>query len=48
MLFATAGMTLIAAAADLIVVFLALEILSLSLYVLTGITGSASRRTRRR
>ena len=35
-LFATAGMTLIAAAADLILVFLALEILSLSLYVLTG------------
>ena len=39
-LFATAGMTLITAAADLIVVFLALEILSLSLYVLTGITGA--------
>jgi NADH-quinone oxidoreductase subunit N len=39
MLFATVGMTLITAAADLIVVFLALEILSLSLYVLTGITG---------
>ena len=38
-LFATAGMTLITAAADLIVVFLSLEILSLSLYVLTGITG---------
>jgi NADH-quinone oxidoreductase subunit N len=38
-LFATAGMTLIAAANDLIVVFLALELLSLSLYVLTGITG---------
>jgi NADH-quinone oxidoreductase subunit N len=38
-LFATMGMTLIVAAADLIVVFLALEILSLSLYVLTGITG---------
>ena len=38
-LFATAGMTLITAAADLILVFLALEILSLSLYVLTGITG---------
>ena len=38
-LFATVGMTLITAAADLIVVFLALEILSLSLYVLTGITG---------
>jgi NADH-quinone oxidoreductase subunit N len=35
-LFATAGMTLIAVAADLITVFLALEILSLSLYVLTG------------
>jgi NADH-quinone oxidoreductase subunit N len=36
LLFATAGMTLIVAAADLIVVFLALEILSLSLYLLTG------------
>ena len=35
-LFATSGMTLFAVAADLIVVFLALEILSLSLYVLTG------------
>ena len=40
MLFATSGMTLITAAADLIVMFLALEILSLSLYVLTGITGT--------
>jgi NADH-quinone oxidoreductase subunit N len=39
-LFATAGMTLITAAANLIVVFLALEVLSLSLYVLTGIAGS--------
>jgi NADH-quinone oxidoreductase subunit N len=39
LLFATCGMTLIVAAADLIVVFLALEILSLSLYVLTGLTG---------
>ncbi len=38
-LFATSGMTLISAANDLIVVFLALEILSLSLYVLTGIGG---------
>ncbi len=38
-LFATLGMTLIVAAADLIVVFLALEILSLSLYVLTGLDG---------
>ncbi|HEU4354233.1 MAG TPA: NADH-quinone oxidoreductase subunit NuoN [Actinomycetota bacterium] len=35
-LFATSGMTLIAASADLITMFLALEILSLSLYVLTG------------
>ena len=36
LLFATAGMTLIVSAADLIVVFLALEILSLALYLLTG------------
>jgi NADH-quinone oxidoreductase subunit N len=36
MLFATAGMTLIASASDLIVVFLALEVLSLSLYLMTG------------
>ena len=36
LMLATAGMTLIAAASDLIVVFLALEILSLSLYLLTG------------
>jgi NADH-quinone oxidoreductase subunit N len=35
-LLATAGMTLITAAADLILVFLALEILSLALYLLTG------------
>jgi NADH-quinone oxidoreductase subunit N len=39
-LFATAGMVLITAANDLIVVFLALELLSLSLYVLTGVTGT--------
>jgi NADH-quinone oxidoreductase subunit N len=39
-LFATAGMTLIVVSADLIMVFLALEVLSLSLYVLTGITGT--------
>jgi len=38
-LFATTGMLLIVGAADLIVVFLALEIFSLSLYILTGITG---------
>jgi NADH-quinone oxidoreductase subunit N len=36
LLFATAGMTLITVASDLIVVFLALEILSLSLYLMTG------------
>ncbi len=36
MLFATSGMMLLASAADLIVVFLALEVLSLSLYVMTG------------
>ena len=34
--FAVVGMTLIVAAADLIVIFLALEILSLALYVLTA------------
>ncbi|MDQ3990724.1 MAG: NADH-quinone oxidoreductase subunit NuoN [Actinomycetota bacterium] len=36
LLFATSGMTLMVAAADLIVVFLALEVLSLSLYVMSG------------
>src|SRR5919108_3463603 len=36
LLFALSGMTLITAATDLILTFLALEILSLSLYVLTG------------
>ena len=36
LLFTTGGMTLIASAADLIVVFLALEVLSLSLYLMTG------------
>jgi NADH-quinone oxidoreductase subunit N len=39
LLFATAGMMLISVAADLIVVFLALEILSLSLYVMAGFSG---------
>jgi NADH-quinone oxidoreductase subunit N len=38
MLFATAGMTLFVAANDLVLVFLALEILSLALYLLTGIS----------
>ncbi len=38
-LFATVGMVLIVSAADLILSFLALEILSLALYVLTGLSG---------
>jgi NADH-quinone oxidoreductase subunit N len=37
MLFATAGMMLMATATDLLVIFLALEVLSLGVYVLTGI-----------
>src|SRR5437870_5917324 len=37
MLFALAGMMLMATASDLLVTFLALEILSLAVYVLTGI-----------
>jgi NADH-quinone oxidoreductase subunit N len=37
MLFATAGMMLMATASDLLVIFLALEVLSLGVYVLTGI-----------
>jgi NADH-quinone oxidoreductase subunit N len=36
-LFATAGMMLMASAGDLIVVFLALELMSISLYVLAGL-----------
>ncbi len=37
LLFALAGMMLMATATDLIVIFLALEVLSLAIYVLTGI-----------
>jgi NADH-quinone oxidoreductase subunit N len=37
MLFALAGMMLMATATDLLVIFLALEVLSISIYVLTGI-----------
>ena len=37
MLFAIAGMILMAMATDLLVIFLALEVLSLAVYVLTGI-----------
>ena len=36
-LFATAGMMLMASATDLLVIFLALEVMSLAVYVLTGI-----------
>ena len=36
-LFATAGMMLMAVASDLLVIFLALEVMSLAVYVLTGI-----------
>jgi NADH-quinone oxidoreductase subunit N len=36
-LFATAGMMLLAASGDLVVIFLALELMSLSLYVLAGL-----------
>jgi NADH-quinone oxidoreductase subunit N len=41
-LFAICGMMMMAAATDLLVVFLALEILSLALYVLTGIRRSSA------
>jgi NADH-quinone oxidoreductase subunit N len=41
-LFAISGMMLMAAATDLLVIFLALEILSLSVYVLTGIRRSSA------
>src|SRR5262252_11099788 len=37
MLFSLSGMILMAMAADLLVIFLALEVLSLGVYVLTGI-----------
>src|SRR5207253_8195304 len=37
MLFAIAGMMLLATATDLLIIFLALEVLSLAVYVLTGI-----------
>jgi NADH-quinone oxidoreductase subunit N len=40
-LFAISGMMLMAAATDLLVIFLALEVLSLSVYVLTGIRRSS-------
>ena len=42
MLFALAGMMLMATASDLLVIFLALEVLSLAVYVLTGIRRSSA------
>ncbi len=42
MLFALTGMVLLAAASDLLVVFIALEILSLALYVMAGSTRRSS------
>ena len=41
-LFSISGMMLMAAATDLLVIFLALEVLSLSVYVLTGIRRSSA------
>src|SRR5262245_6402620 len=41
-LFGIAGMMLIASATDLLVIFLALEVLSLSVYVLTGLRRSSA------
>ena len=43
MLFATAGMMLMATATDLLVIFLALEVMSLAVYVLTGIRRDSPR-----
>src|SRR5437867_6060362 len=45
MLFATAGMMLMATATDLLLIFLALEVLSLAVYVLTGIRRESSAAT---
>src|SRR4029077_3923569 len=43
MLFAIAGMILMATATDLLVIFLALEVLSIAVYVLTGIARDSPR-----
>jgi NADH-quinone oxidoreductase subunit N len=43
MLFALAGMMLMATATDLLIIFLALEVLSLAVYVLTGIRRESAR-----
>ena len=48
MLFALAGMMLMATATDLLVIFLALEVLSLAVYVLTGIRRDSPSRDRSR
>ena len=46
MLFALAGMMLMATATDLLVIFLALEVMSLAVYVLTGIRRDSAQRHR--
>ena len=45
LLFSIAGMMLMATATDLLVIFLALEVLSLAVYVLTGIRRDSPRST---
>jgi NADH-quinone oxidoreductase subunit N len=45
MLFALAGMMLMATAIDLLLIFLALEVLSLAVYVLTGLRRDAAKAT---
>jgi NADH-quinone oxidoreductase subunit N len=45
MMFATAAMMLMATATDLLVIFLALEVMSLAVYVLTGIRRDSPRST---
>ncbi len=47
-LFAVAGMMLMASAADLIMIFLALETFSLALYVLVGFRRRSADRARNR
>ena len=47
-LFATVGMMLMASGTDLLVIFLALELMSLSLYVLAGTDRPGPPATRRR
>ena len=48
LMLATVGMMLMAGAADMIMVFLGLEVMSLAVYVLTGYDGPAGHRRKRR